>query len=278
MTALAAASHAAFVRHLGKGERKLLALHCTIAHSGAWSGLAKVLEGSASLIAPDMPSHGRSPDWDGQSDFFDAVTGQATQELTEPMDLIGHSFGAIAALRLAMVNPQYVRSLTLIEPVFFAVAKQDAPQLFDQHIHASQPINAAFAAGDAALAARLFNRMWSTGISPKWPDLPERTRASMVRGIHVVPASHPVLYEDRAGLLDPENCKRVTMPTLLLSGSETDPTLPVICEGLQHRLLNAWHKVVRGAGHMLPISHPHETGALLQEFWKANPATGVTAG
>ncbi|MCX8951959.1 alpha/beta hydrolase [Ruegeria sp. NA] len=266
-----------FVRHLGEGERKLLALHCTIAHSGAWSGLASVLDGCASFIAPDMLSHGRSPDWDGQGDFFDAVTKPALAELTEPMDVIGHSFGAMIALRLALEHPDRVRSLILIEPVFFAVAKQDAPLLFEQHERDSEPVNAAFASGDKVLAARLFNRAWSTKISPKWPDLPERTRANMVRGIDAVPAVQPVLYDDQAGLLDADRLRRASMPTLLLSGSETPPVIHAICAGLQRRLPDARHERINGAGHMLPISHPDETGALLRAFWQANAPLGVKA-
>ena len=47
------AMQSGFVRRLGDGGRNLLALHCTIAHSGAWSGLAKALDGSVCLVAPD---------------------------------------------------------------------------------------------------------------------------------------------------------------------------------------------------------------------------------
>ncbi|WP_050604822.1 alpha/beta fold hydrolase [Ruegeria sp. 6PALISEP08] len=276
MTA-AAAARSVFVRRLGKGERKLLALHCTIAHSGAWSGLANVLSGDATLIAPDMLSHGKSPDWDGQSDFFDQVTNPAAAQLSERMDLIGHSFGAMIALRLAIEYPERVRSLILIEPVFFAIAKQDAPHLFEQHEEDFKPIGAAFKAGDKVLAARLFNRMWSTQISPKWPDLPERTKANMVRGIGAVPAVHSALYDDQAGLLSPGKLDRLSMPVLLLSGSETHPVMQAICESLQQRLPGARHEVVRGAGHMLPISHPNEISALLQEFWLSNALSSVKA-
>ncbi|NOD62303.1 MULTISPECIES: alpha/beta fold hydrolase [unclassified Ruegeria] len=271
MTASAVSPQSVFVRRLGEGARKLLALHCTIAHSGAWSGLAKALDGKVSLVAPDMLSHGRSPDWDGQGNFFDHVTNNAAAELTGQMDVVGHSFGAIIALRLALEHPERVRSLTLIEPVFFAIAYRDAPDLFDQHEKDIEPINSAFNEGENALAARLFNRMWSTGISPKWPDLPERTRANMVRGIHAVPAVHSVLYDDQAGLLKAETLERAAMPTLILSGSETHPVIPAICAGLEHRLPQAHHAVVPGAGHMLPISHPHETAALLQAFWQSSP-------
>ncbi|NOD36884.1 MULTISPECIES: alpha/beta fold hydrolase [unclassified Ruegeria] len=271
MTASAASAHSVFVRRLGEGARKTLALHCTIAHSGVWSGLAKAMDGNASLVAPDMLSHGRSPDWDGQGDFFDHVTNNAAAELAGQMDVVGHSFGAIIALRLALEHPERVRSLILIEPVFFAIAHRDAPDLFDQHEKDIEPINSAFNAGENALAARLFNRMWSTGISPKWPDLPERTRANMVRGIHAVPAVHPVLYDDQAGLLKAEMLERAVMPTLILSGSETHPVIPAICAGLVHRLPYARHAVVQGAGHMLPISHPQDTAALLKAFWKPIP-------
>ncbi|WP_170545691.1 alpha/beta fold hydrolase [Ruegeria arenilitoris] len=256
------------VRTLGQGARKVLALHCTIAHSGAWSGLAAALDGEATLIAPDMLSHGRSPDWDGQGDFFDLATEAAVAQLTEPMGVIGHSFGGMIALRLAAEHPDLIRSAVLIEPVFFAVAKQDAPELLAKHDHEAQPYTDALAAGDMVLAARLFNRMWSTDDSPRWPDLPERTRAAMVRGVHVVPAVEGVLFQDQKGLLSPDVLGLAAMPVLILSGSKTHPVMPAIGQGLQRRLPNASCAVVEGAGHMVPISYPQDTARLVQQFWR----------
>lgn len=257
-----------YVRRIGEGARDVLALHCTIAHSGAWSGLARALSPKVCITAPDMLSHGLSSDWDGQGDYFGAVSGFFAAELTRPMDMIGHSFGAMIALKLAIEQPDRIRSLVLIEPVFFAIAKRDARHLFDQHEKDAEPIADAFANGDKTLAARLFNRMWSAQISPKWSDLPERTRANMVRGIDVVPAVHRALYEDALGLLVAERLHRASMPVLLLSGSESHPVMPAICNGLQRRLPDATHMQLDGAGHMLPISHPMETGALLRDFWE----------
>nr|WP_254443302.1 alpha/beta hydrolase [Ruegeria arenilitoris] len=253
---------------MGHGARKVLTLHCTIAHSGAWSGLAAALEGEATLIAPDMLSHGRSPDWDGQGDYFDLTTEMAAAQLTEPMDVIGHSFGGMIALRLATEYPDLIRSAVLIEPVFFAIAKQDAPELVEKHDHEAQPYTDALVAGDMALAARLFNRMWSTDDSPRWPDLPERTRAAMVRGVHVVPAVEDVLFQDQKGLLNPGVLDRATMPILILSGSKTHSVMPAIGQGLQRRLTNASCAVVERAGHMVPISHPQDTARLVQQFWQ----------
>ncbi len=271
MTCEGSPSHPTFVRELGGGARKVLALHCTIAHSGAWAGLAAAFGDQATLIAPDMLSHGRSPDWDGHSDVFDAVTAQALDQIAEPMDVIGHSFGGMVALRLAIEHPDLIRSAVLIEPVFFAVAKQDAPLLMKQHDRDAQPYAAALAAGDDRLAARLFNRLWTDEDSPRWPDLPEKTRAAMVRGMKLVPPVEDVLFGDRSGFLKPGILDQVTMPVLLMRGAETHPAIAAINAGLQRRLPAAREVCINGAGHMLPISHPQETAAQIFEFWSSCP-------
>lgn len=259
------------VSHLGQGDRKVLALHCTIAHSGVWAGLAAVMKGQASFVAPDMLSHGRSPDWDRQGDLFDRLTEATLEHLTEPMDVIGHSFGAMIALRLATEHPELVRSVVLIEPVFFAVAQQDAPELVAEYAHVAQPYMDAIAAGDEPLAARLFNRMWTGDSGPRWSDLPEAARAGMVRGIHLVGAVENALLKDTMGLLDPARITQANMPVLMLHGSQTQPVMVAINNGLKSRLPQAASAVIDGAGHMGPISHPRETGATIAAFWNGLP-------
>jgi lipase len=255
-----------FVRSFGDGPRRVLALHCTLAHSGAWRGLAGVMGQDATFVTPDMLSHGRSPDWDENGDFQDRSMA-AVENLLEPeMDIIGHSFGATVALRLAVAHPQKVRSLTMIEPVFFAVALQDAPELVAQHDEDAEPFADAIRSGDMALAARVFNRMWSNG-GPRWPDLPETLRATMTRAISVVPACRDALYDDLAGLLAPNVLKRVTAPCLLLAGSETHPVIGAVNDGLVRRLPNAQSAVIDGAGHMLPITHPAQTADQLRQLF-----------
>lgn len=255
-----------FVRSFGDGPRRVLALHCTLAHSGAWRGLAGAMDGEVTLITPDMASHGRSPDWDGVGDFQDRSVA-AVEDLLEPgMDIIGHSFGATIALRLAVAHPQKLRSLTMIEPVFFAVALQDAPDLVADHDAAAEPFFQAIRAGDMALAARSFNRMWSSQ-GPRWPDLPEALRRAMTRAISVVPACRDAIYDDLAGLLAPNVLNRVTAPCLLLAGSETHPVIGAVNEGLARRLPNAKSVVINGAGHMLPITHPAQTADQLRQLF-----------
>lgn len=266
-------SQAAIYRtQFGAGPRNVLAIHCTLAHSGAWRGVARALSDTATLHALDLPSHGRSADWTvADGDFQDAATAAARAMLDRPMDLLGHSFGATVALRLATEHPERVRSLTLIEPVFFAVAVRDAPELLAAHDADAAPFFEAYAAGETALAARLFNRMWSDPTSPRWPDLPDATRAAMTRAIHVVPACSAAIYQDRAGLLEQGGLDMVHCPVQLLRGANTHPVMAVINEGLARRLPDGRSITVPGAGHMLPITHPAETARLMQALFDAAP-------
>lgn len=250
---------------LGQGPRKVLALHCTIAYSGAWRGVAKCLP-DCSFVAPDMLSHGQSPDWDRQGDFPDRMLQAVRPLLTERMDVVGHSFGGTLALRLAVAHPDLVRSLTMIEPVFFAIAEQDDPIAFQQEAEDMRPVMEAFDAGDDVLAARRFNRMWGADGGARWDDLPDRARQSMVRGIHVVRASKGAVT-DRARLLADGRLAEVTMPSLLIRGSRSHPIVPAVNEGLARRLPDAVSVTVEGAGHMVPISHPRQTAAHLQQLW-----------
>lgn len=261
---MASVSQPVHVHQFTGGPRRMLALHCTLAHSGAWRALAGQVADMATMIAPDMLSHGRSPDWDGLGDYQDRIVAAVAHLLEDGMDIIGHSFGATVALRLAVEYPEKVRSLTLIEPVYFAIALQDAPELVAKHDADADPFANAMQAGDNALAARLFNRMWSSG-GPRWPDLPEASRAAMTRAISVVPACQLSLYDDRPGMLAPGVLDRVTAPCLLLRGSLTHPVIGAVNDGLARRLPDAQSMVIDGAGHMVPISHP---GAVATELVK----------
>lgn len=241
---------------LGTGPRRALALHCTMAFGGAWGGLARHLGDQLTFIAPDMPSHGQSADWDEASDFSDTVFAASLAAMDDaPMDVIGHSFGAVTALRLAVAHPERLRSLTVIEPVFFAIAQDHAPETLAQHDVQARPFSEAMAVGDRETAARKFNRMWSAD-APRWDTLSERTRAAMTRAIHVVPDTHGFLYDDTSGLLAPGALDALQVPTLVMRGAQAHPAIIATNDGLAQLLPKATQSVIKSAGHMAPISHP----------------------
>ena len=92
---------------------------------------------------------------------------------------MGHSFGATVALRVAHRYPNFVKSLSLIEPVFFAAAFADYHKLKDQFMsdHADY-----FKAGldeNWDLAAKLFLKLW--GNNENWELLNESKKDNLLK-------------------------------------------------------------------------------------------------
>lgn len=246
-----------FVRRIGTGDTRILALHCALAHSGAWSAISELLGSKYSIVAPDMPSHGKSPDWDRQTDLHDLVTGAALSALEGPAHVIGHSFGATVALRLAIEHPELVGSLTLIEPVLFAACQHSAPEEFAAYIKHAEPFADAWDREDWANAARAFTSTWGNGV--RWEDMRQKTQARMIAQMPTVRASQEALIEDSADLLRPGGLEALSMPVLFLRGGQTMPIIAHIHAALMARIPQAREAVVDEAGHMLPITHPAET-------------------
>lgn len=257
-----------FWQNWGDGPRRAVAVHCSLAHSGAWGGVAAHLGDLLRLQAFDIPGHGRSGGWDAGRDIMDQTVAMAMGLIGgEAVDLIGHSFGAVACLRVAVERPDLVRSLVLFEPVFFAAAAADG---FDPAA-AFAPFAEAWAAGDRDEAARRFTALWGAG--EDWSALPDRQRAALAGRIHLIPAGNAALFDDRAGLLAPGRLGRIAAPVLLLQGSASPPVIAAINAALVRRLPDARQETIVGAGHMGPITHPEAVAAAIRRHLQAVPWT-----
>ncbi|MBY5931659.1 alpha/beta hydrolase [Tateyamaria omphalii] len=254
-------------RSFGSGPRPALAIHCTLAHSGAWRGVGAALGDRLTLHAFDLPNHGKSGDWDGQGILHDTATAMACAVMDDigpdPIDIIGHSFGATVALRLAIEHPERVRSVAMFEPVFFAPAIADNPGFADRYAADTVDFDAALAAGDDEKAARAFNRAWGDG--PPWDTIPAPTRQYMTDRIQFVRHSTPTVLHDSAGLLAPGQFDRATMPALLMAGA-TSPWAAEVNGAIARRLPHVQSETLDGVGHMGPITHPQTVARLWSAF------------
>ncbi len=244
----------------GDGARRALALHCSLAHGGAWKAMAAALTEPLALAAFDLPGHGKSADWGGQGDYTNLCARIGAGMISAgPVDLIGHSGGAVAALQIAMSMPEQVRTLTLIEPVLFAAAEGSAEsEAFNE---AMAPYKVALDAGDRMRAAAVFTGLWGTGTP--WEALEDKSRAYMAERIHLIEAGMPALAKDNFGILDEGQLEGLAMPVMIIIGAKSPPVIRVIAEALAARLPDVGLAEVPGAGHMLPLTHAVQVAGLV---------------
>ena len=233
-------------------------IHCSQARSDSLLPLAALLPGTSATLF-DLPGHGRSGDWDGRGDFQAVSAAIAAALCTGPTHLVGHSFGATVALRLACDQPALVSRLTLIEPVFFAAARGSAA--WQDWQAAIAPFGALIRAGDMAGAAGLFHGLWG---QRDWDSLPDGARASLTARIHLIAAGAPAIEDDNAGLLASGALTRLICPVTLIRGAGSPPVIGAIHRALCSLIPQARDHVVAGAGHMSPLTHPADVAAVIQ--------------
>jgi pimeloyl-ACP methyl ester carboxylesterase len=261
------ADHLVHVETMGSGVRRALFIHCTLGHSGIWTGVEAALLDRLSMTAFDRPGHGRSGPWTGGDDgkaLHDLNTEIAGRLIERRADVIGHSYGATVALRLALDWPDHVRSLTLIEPVFFAAIK--GTEEYAQARGMMETLRAKIAAGDRIGAARLFHDVTNPGLP--FDRLSPDRQARRAEMIDIVVQESPATFDDTAGMLAPGRLERISQPVMLLESGNPPTGIRAVHEALAARIPQAQRVVVAGSDHMVPLTHPTNVAGEIAAFLK----------
>lgn len=250
------AGQTVWVAEDGEGPPRLF-IHCSLARGRTLRPLAAALPPGRNIFF-DLPGHGQSADWAG-ADYHGDTLRIAEQLLDGPAHIIGHSFGATVALRMAIEARHVVSRVTLIEPVMFAAARAD--DAVAAHRAAFQPFVDAYARGDLGAASAVFVDMWGAG--PDWATLPQAARDRMIGQIHMIPAAAPVIEDDVPGLVG--RLGDITCPVDLIEAEHSQPIMAAIMDGLQAGIPHARHHLIKGSGHMAPITHPEDVARAVSE-------------
>ena len=179
------------------------------------------------------------------------VLALAEKLLDGPAHVVAHSYGALAALRLAQVRPERVRSLTLLEPAALHLSR-GAPHT-ERHVAAMEPVFAR--ANDGGTDDREFSRLFAEANGTPVPDVPPDVLAPLVAQLRSTtpPWTLPV---------DASVAGRT--PVLVVAGS-LDTMYGEVAESLRHH--GAELVVLDGTGH-----RPHDDerfAPVLVGFWAA---------
>jgi pimeloyl-ACP methyl ester carboxylesterase len=242
-------------REAGSGAPALF-LHCSLAHSGAFAPLMSRLSGLR-MRALDLPDHGGT-EWDPAIGVQEQAVANARALIDAPAHLIGHSFGATVALRLALEAPERVASLTLIEPVQYSLLAPGSEPLRAERA-AMAAVGAAAEAGDRRAAATSFLARW--GAAGGLGAMTASQAAYAIERMPIVLAAHDDLFGGlTAAALPP------AAPLLLVAGAESPPVVGAVVDAIAGAAPAAVRVTVADAGHMLPITHPEPVSRALRRF------------
>jgi pimeloyl-ACP methyl ester carboxylesterase len=178
--------------------------------------------------------------------------------------IVGHSYGALVALQMAMDRPERVGSVALLEPAARGIASSASVSA------ALEPVVAAYRSGDVAGAVDGFLRhVCGRGYRPILESaIPGAFSEALAEADLFFQAEMPAVQQWSFG---PGDARRVTQPVLNVLGAES---VPRFVEG--SALLQAWFPdaeqlTVPEAGHLLMVHNPSALGQGLRDYLARHP-------
>ena len=213
---------------------RLVLVHGSVGNGAAtWRTQAPLAE-RFELVVLDRP--GFPPGPPAESVDFEADGRWLAERLAPGDHVAGHSYGSIVSLLAAAERPELVRSLTVIEPPCFGVARGD-PEV-DAAIEAMARFRRTAPRDPREFLVGFFAIVSDAPPSlpdPLPPDLEQGARALMVERL---PAEAEIPFEQLAA---------APFPKLVVSGAHA-AAAEKVCDVLEERL-DAERLVLPGAGH-----------------------------
>jgi len=230
------------------------------ATGSAWRGVIAGLNGRFRTVTTSLPGYGGTRDRrtaadtsiDRQAQIVEAVIRRAGG----PVHLVGHSFGALACLDVALCGLLPLMSLTLIEPVTFGLLRQQGEcTLHEQFIAMREDYVRSFENGDREAARLVVDYLGGQG---SFDALPSRIREYMVQ-------TTPAHVLDMRSVFDPPLAAlaNILLPTLVIRGERSVHSLQRSAETLSCALANASLRTISEAGHFMTATHTTEVAELI---------------
>jgi pimeloyl-ACP methyl ester carboxylesterase len=247
----------------------LLALHSSASTGGQWKSLAQALGSERQVFSPDLPGYGRAAFRDVSRDDSASLAGDAAAVLrglsgkAPAFHLVGHSYGAAVALKIALCQPQRVLSLTLIEPVLFHLlplgGSDEDMRLYRGILGVRDRLRGAVAAGWPAHGMSAFVDFWNGPGS--WDACDAEQRQRLAAQARAVLGNFTACFGET---WHPSDAAGLAMPLLTIAGGRS----PAVARHLVDKLVDAAPDVTAArhfdAGHMAPLTHAASVNDLIE--------------
>lgn len=227
----------------------------------AWRTVIQHLDG-VRAITTSLPGYGGTAERRTGADRSITPVAQALEEVIvragSEVHLIGHSFGGLAALAVALRGLVPLRSLTILEapaPGALIGAAEGA------HLAAFRAMTDAYSVGHNAGETEAIGAMIDFYGGPgSWAAMPEPVRA-------YARATTSVNLTDWEGaygfVLDDALSSLAGLPVSVVVGARSHPAVVRANALIAERIPGASFKTIDGAAHFMIATHPAEVAALI---------------
>lgn len=234
----------------GEGPPVLL-LHAGVADRRMWDEHLEPLAAPGHrVLAPDLPGFGEAGPPQGPVAHWDDVVETMDALGIERAGIVGCSFGAQVALRVAAVHPQRVSSLAL-----FSISAIPEPDPSPELLAAWEAEEAAVEVGEFERAAEAAASSWVAPGAP--PEVRERV-ARMQRENYARHASEQAEFAPDPLEEDPGLLAAIACPVLLAAGERDMADFRDAVAELAAKLADASTTELTGCGHLAPLEAPEE--------------------
>jgi len=255
-----------FVRSSGEGDN-ILCLHSCLGSSKQWCALTDRLEASYRVTATDLFGFGKAPAWsfDNSLRLEDEVKllAPVLDSMSGPVHLVGHSYGAAVALKLANLYTHKINSVIVYEPVLFTLlfAGGQMHSAASEIFQVVEKIQYNYEAGDSDKAIQAFIEYWSGEGS--WCRFSSEQQSTMVDKVAMVLANFEALMSEYNAF---NLLKALAMPVHCIFGENSPKTTRQIARIMSETCPNISSKGLSGMGHMGPVTHSDLVNDQIETF------------
>lgn len=249
-------------------------VHGSVCDHRIWEAQREYLASRSRYIAVDLGYHGTDP-WPDDGAHYSMVhhAAQVTEFVralgSGPVHLVGQSYGAHLALRVALQAPEMIQKLVLQEPAIEAfVEGPQAQAILEERQRAFAPAGAALRQGKLVEGAQLLVEALINQGPGAFEAAPEHLKAMVRDNARTL----PLLF--KAPPAPPLTCAQLQQlgkPTLIINGANTSRYFHSIGERLVECIPGSRRELIAGASHGVETQNPEAYSRLLTEFLGSIP-------
>lgn len=248
-----------FVRNLDSDEPCAILVHGFTARAAHWFRLARHLPKEKCVVAMDLAGFGEATfhadgAYDAASQAHRIAKLMQTLALKQPADVMGNSMGGYIIAQLAVLHPELVNSLTLLNA---SGVSSPEPSTLAKQIAAGEN-------GFFATDLEGFEQFYAMTMSEP-PFVPGIIREAVGRMAISRINRHQYIFEQVRTTVMDHDLSKIKAPTLVVWGDE-DQLLHVSMTQTWRTIPNSRVFVYRGIGHMPHLERPKQTASLFQRF------------